>query len=66
MAGSLQKVAHQLVDPRPVRLEREMAGVQQVQLGIGQVAPEGARTRHGEERIVASPDDQRGRARSNS
>src|SRR3954452_16658226 len=42
-------------------LQREMAGVEQVQVGVRKVAPEGMRTRCREDRVVGAPDDQRRR-----
>jgi hypothetical protein len=61
---ALQELPDERRDLPTVRLEREVAGIQQVQLGVGEVATVGFGSRPGEERVEPAPNDQGGRRRS--
>jgi hypothetical protein len=57
-----KEIADQRDDLVGLVLQDEMAGVEEVQVGVGQVALVGMRTVGGEDLVVLAPDDQRGRA----
>src|SRR5262249_62215801 len=56
-----KKIADQRDDLVGLVLQREMAGVEEVELGVAKVALVRVRTVGGEDRVVLAPDDQRRR-----
>ena len=57
----VEEVAHEPRDLLAFVFEREVAGIEQVQLGFGQVAQVGVCAVGGEDLVVLAPDDQRRR-----
>lgn len=55
---SLQEIDHQLCNFIDLFVERKMAGIEKVNLGIRDIPPIGFGTRRDERRIITSPDDQ--------
>ena len=59
--GALEKCPHRFCDFGDARLQREMAGIEEMHLGVGVVALEGLGAGRQEERIVLAPDRQQRR-----
>jgi len=58
---SLEKVAHQPCNFLMVRLEREVAGVQKMDLSVRHVTPVSLRAGRNEERVIFPPNRENGR-----